>query len=256
MANLRTAIIGLFAGLFGGLLGLGGGVVMVPLLTGWARLSQHRAHATSLVAVVFTGLLGGWAYAMGGAVDWGVAVLVAAAATVTSAISASRAANVSAARLRQWFGIMLIAVAFLLPFGEQLTGPGIIDVLRVPAALLVGGFAGLLTGLLGVGGGSVVVPLLILVFGFDQHLAQGTSLAVMVPAGIAGTLVHWRQRSIAGSIVPGLIAGIAVGAFFGGRLALGIPELPLQLVFIALLIWTGVRYLRRGRKAAATPTNA
>jgi uncharacterized membrane protein YfcA len=241
---MRSFIIGLLAGSFGGLIGLGGGVVIVPLLVAWVGLSQHAAHATSLVAVVFTGLLGGYAYATGGAVDWKVALTVAITSTLLAALSASFASRISALRLRRIFGIVLIVVAFLLPFGSQIAGSGIPVFLQLPASLLAGALAGILAGLLGVGGGSVVVPLLILVFGFDQHLAQGTSLAIMIPAGIAGAIVHLRKRNISLGVLPGLIPGVALGAFLGGRTALGIPELPLQLGFAAFMIWTGIRYVR------------
>lgn len=251
ITNIRSGIIGLLAGFFGGLVGLGGGVVMVPLLTGWAQLGQHRAHATSLVAVVFTGVLGGAAYATGGEVAWRTAAIIAAASTTLALISASYSHRISAQRLKQAFGALLIIVAVLLPVGSNIVGGGISGTWQMPAAILLGGFAGVLTGLLGVGGGSLVVPLLVLVFGFDQHLAQGTSLAIMIPAGIAGALVHLRKRTIDLSILPGLIIGVAVGAFVGGRIALGIPGLPLQLFFAALLIWTGARYLKP-RGAAST----
>lgn len=230
--------------MFGGLIGLGGGVVIVPLLVSWVGLSQHAAHATSLVAVVFTGLLGGLAYATGGAIDWNVALIVAVTSTLFAALSASFAARISAARLRRIFGILLIVVAVILPFGSQIAAGGIPGFLQLPAGLLAGALAGILAGLLGVGGGSVVVPLLILVFGFDQHLAQGTSLAIMIPAGISGAIIHLRKGSINLGVLPGLIPGVALGAFLGGRTALGIPELPLQLGFAAFMIWTGIRYLR------------
>lgn len=245
MTLLRSFIIGLLAGTFGGLIGLGGGVVIVPLLVLWLALSQHAAHATSLVAVVFTGLLGAYAYYGGGAIDWTVALTVATTSTLFSALSASYAARIPAAALRRLFGIILIIVAVLMPFSSQLTGTGIPEFLQLPASLLTGVFAGILAGLLGVGGGSIVVPLLILVFGFDQHLAQGTSLAIMIPAGIAGAFVHFRKGNISLHVLPGLIPGVAAGAFLGGRTALGIPELPLQLGFAAFMVWTGLRYLKR-----------
>lgn len=249
--TLLGLVIGLLSGVFGGIVGLGGGVVMVPLLTGWAGLRQHAAHATSLVAVVATGLTGAIAYATGGAVAWREALLIAAASTVASSLSAAFSGRVPAARLRQMFAVLLIVVAVLLPFGARLTHAAVEGAWLVPAGLLVGAVAGVLAGLLGVGGGSVVVPLLILVFGFDQHLAQGTSLAVMIPAGLAGSLVHLRRGHIATRLVPGLVLGTAIGAFVGGRTALGIPELPLQLFFAALLIWTGIRYLRSERGGRA-----
>lgn len=240
--------IGAAGGLFGSLVGLGGGVVVIPLLVAFAGLTQHQAHATSLVGVVFTGLLGSLAYAGGEAIDWAVVPYIAAAATLMAIVSAAYAPRVDAARLKRIFGVVLIVAAVLLPFSADLVGPGVAGLLRLPGLIALGALAGTLSGLLGIGGGSLVVPLLVLVFGFDQHTAQGTSLAMMIPAGVAGLFVHLRNRQVALRIVVGLSLGVAVGAYLGGRFALYLPELPLQLIFGAVLIWTGVRYLVAGPK--------
>lgn len=242
-SNLRALIIGVASGFFGSLVGLGGGVVLIPLLTLWAGLQQHRAHATSLVAVVFTGILGGAAYATGDAVDWQLSIYVAAAATLLAIVAASYSSRVPAGFLKKLFGGLLVITAVTLPLGAELVGTGISGALRVPFALLLGAISGSLTGLLGIGGGSLIVPMLVLVFGLDQHTAQGTSLAVMIPAGIAGTVVHLANRRVEMKIILPLVAGVAIGAFTGGRSALFVPELPLQLLFAALLLWTGYRYL-------------
>jgi len=241
---MRSLFIGLAGGFFGSMVGLGGAVVMIPLLTGWAKLSQHKAHATSLVAVVFTGLIGAAAYAGGGALDWGIAVPVAVAAVVTSTVAAAYSSRVPAGVLKRIFGGLLVAAAVALIFGFDVAGGGLGGAWRLPGAVLLGLLSGTLTGLLGIGGGAFIVPLLIFLFGLDQHLAQGTSLAVMIPAGIAGTAVHVRNRRIAGNVVVGLIVGVALGAFGGGKLALLTPERPLQVIFGVILLWTGYRYLR------------
>ena len=87
--SVRTLFIGIIGGFFGSLVGLGGAVVIIPLLTGWARVTQHKAHVTSLVAVVFTGIVGSLAYARGGAVDLSLALTVAAAATLSTIVAAT-----------------------------------------------------------------------------------------------------------------------------------------------------------------------
>lgn len=255
-ASLRTLMIGLIGGFFGSLVGLGGAVVMIPLLTGWARLTQHKAHATSLVAVVFTGVVGAVAYARGGALDFGLAVTVAIAATVTSVAAAAFSERVPAKVLKRTFGGLLVVASLVLLFGLDVPGSGIGGAWRLPAAILLGLASGALTGLLGIGGGAFIVPLLVLAFGLDQHLAQGTSLAVMVPAALAGTLVHWRARRLDWRLIWGLVVGVIVGAFLGGRFALLLPERPLQIIFGVILLWTGVRYLRPSAAEAVARTAA
>lgn len=244
----HALIIGLAGGFFGSMVGLGGAVVMIPLMTGWAKISQHKAHATSLIAVVFTGLVGAWAYAGDGKLDWGIAVTVGVAAVVTSIIAAAYSAKVPAGLLKKIFGGLLVAAAILLISGLEVSGTGIGGAWRIPSALLLGLMSGTLTGLLGIGGGAFVVPLLVFAFGLPQHIAQGTSLAVMIPAGIAGTLVHARAGRLDPKLAVGLIIGVAIGAFGGGKLALLTPERPLQIIFGLILLWTGARYLLPRRK--------
>ncbi len=250
--SMRTLFIGLIGGFFGSMVGLGGAVVMIPLLTGWARVTQHKAHATSLVAVVFTGTVGAWAYFRGGALDLPLAALIGLAATVTSIVAATYSERVPALVLRRIFGALLLAAALVLLFDVKVAEGGVAAAWRLPAALLLGLTSGTLTGLLGIGGGAFIVPLLVLVFGLDQHLAQGTSLAVMIPAGVAGTLVHLRAKRLDGSLIGGLVVGVVVGAFLGGQAALAVPERPLQIIFGIILLWTAWRYLQPRLKRAST----
>src|SRR5690554_501059 len=256
--SLRTLFIGMIGGFFGSLVGLGGAVVIIPLLTGWARVTQHKAHVTSLVAVVFTGIVGAIAYARGGAVDLQLALVVAAAAMTSSMVAAAYSERVPAAVLRRIFGGLVVLTSLVLLFGIEIPGSGFEGTARYVAGVVLGLFSGVLTGLLGIGGGAFVVPILVLAFGLDQHLAQGTSLAVMIPAGLAGTFVHWRARRLDFSLIWGLVLGVVIGAFLGGRFALGIPERPLQVVFGVILIWMGLRYLgvRLRRPAPAADKQA
>lgn len=250
-----TFLIGVTAGVFGGLVGLGGGAVMVPLLTAWARLTQHEAHAASLAGVVATGIAGAFTYAADGAVDWRSALMLATVAVVATYVAAHRSHGVPAHRLRRYFGWFLIIAAALLVFKDELL------LLRAPqgawtiAFLLVTGlFVGVASGLLGVGGGALMVPLLVIGLGMPQHLAQGTSLAAMVPGGAAGTVAHIRKRSVRWDAVLGLVPGITSGTWVGGRLALGLPGATLRIVFAAVLVVLGARYLKQtGKGNVSTP---
>jgi uncharacterized protein len=251
--DLRGVPIGVAAGLFGGLAGLGGGVVMVPLMMTIARLDRHRAHATSLVAVVATGAFGAWSYATGGAVAWRLALVIALASTVGAVLSSALAARVPARRLGHGFHWLQVMVALSLPFADVVSPVrAAVGVWELPIAILVGMSAGVLAGLLGIGGGAVVVPLLVFLFGFEQHLAQGTSLAVMIPAGLAGSIVHARGGRVSGPLAPTLALGVAAGAFAGGQVALALPEMVLRVVFAAVLAWMGIRGLHSDRAAVTS----
>ena len=215
---------------------------MVPLLTGWARLDQHSAHGTSLVGVVFTGLVGGLVYGKGAAVDWQAAVLLALGAVPATVLAARSSARIPAAVLRRFFGVFLIANAILLQFKDSFPVTGLLDgayaaISLVVLGLLVGG----LSGLLGVGGGAVMVPGLALGPGFAQQLAQGTSLAAMVPSSAMGAAVHARIGHVRRDVVYPLLGGIAAGSWLGGTSALALPDRALRVVFSVVLIWPPAR---------------
>lgn len=244
-------LIGILAGVFGGLVGLGGGVVMVPLLTSWTKLTQHEAHATSLAGVVATGVAGALTYAQDDAVAWTTALLLATVSVAATYAAAHYSHRIPALRLRAIFGAFLIVAAFLLVFKDELLA------LHAPQGawtvvflLATGLLVGVAAGLLGVGGGSLMVPLLVIGLGMAQHLAQGTSLAAMVPAGASGTVAHVRNRAVRFDAVLGLVPGIAAGSWLGGSFALALPGGALRAVFAVVLILLGIHYLldvRRGK---------
>jgi len=107
----------------------------------------------------------------------------------------------------------------------------------------VGLGAGFLAGLLGIGGGVVMVPAMVLIFGFDQHVAQGTSLLVIIPAALTGTYTHHRNRRLVLRDAALLAAGGVVGALIGSILALSLEDTILRRLFAAFLILVALRML-------------
>jgi uncharacterized membrane protein YfcA len=103
--------------------------------------------------------------------------------------------------------------------------------------LVLGFAAGVFSGLIGVGGGIIVVPVLVLVFGLSQHIAQGTTLAMLLPPiGILAVWEYYRQGHVDIKIAALLCAGFILGGLIGAKLATGMSSHALQRVFgIALL---------------------
>jgi uncharacterized membrane protein YfcA len=246
-------LVGLAAGVFGGLVGVGGGVIMIMLMVGVSKLSQHQAHGTSLVALVFTGVAGTIPYALKGAIDVPAAVALAVPAMLTARHGARLAHALAEWKLKRAFGGFLVLVSLLLLFKHRL--PGLSDPVtgwRALAALaVVGLFSGFVSGMMGVGGGSLMVPAMVLLAGFGQYAAQGSSLLAMVPTGMAGARAHWQLGNVVKRMLPGLIPGILVGAYLGGSLAGVLDERTLRLLFAGVLLWTGVRFLRTRRPLSA-----
>lgn len=117
--------------------------------------------------------------------------------------------------------------------------------LEAVATALFGALAGILSGLLGVGGGIVMVPYLGLALGLDQHVAEGTSLLVIVPTAMAGVLAHARRGRV--DWRTGRLLGIlgVFGAIAGAQVALVVPPTVLRRVFAGFLVLIGIRFLRR-----------
>jgi uncharacterized membrane protein YfcA len=111
------------------------------------------------------------------------------------------------------------------------------------ALAAIGLVAGVLAGLLGVGGGVVLVPALVLLLGFDQHVAQGTSLVVIVPAALAGSTVNYRRGRFRLLDAALLVAGGLAGAAIGSSLALGLQDASLRRLFAVLLVAFGIQQL-------------
>lgn len=107
---------------------------------------------------------------------------------------------------------------------------------------------GLLSALFGIGGGIVMVPFMVLLLERSQHLAEGTSLLVIVPTAIAGVIAHRKRGYVSFRLAATLGVGGVVGAFFGARLALSIDENVLVKVFAIFLIVMGLRIIWEGRR--------
>ena len=245
-------LIGLLTGIFGGLVGIGGGVVMVPVMSRILRLSQPRIHGTSLVAVVFSGLSGAFAYALNGTVDYLAALILAVTASLTARAGARYCAVLPGWKLRRYFGFFLIALSLLLigkPYIGWLAVHPLAGLEKGIALSVIGLATGFIAGLLGIGGGVFTVLGLVLVAGLDQYTAQGCTLLAIVPAGTVGAITHWRHGNVVVSILPGLIGGIVLGAFAGGMFANLLPENLLRVLFAAVLFLLGIEMALRGRRA-------
>ncbi len=246
-------LIGLPAGFFGGLMGVGGGVVMITLMVSMRKVNQHQAHGTSLLALVFTGVAGAATYALKGAVDVPAAVALAVPAVITARTGARFAHAMAEWKLKRSFGGFLLLVSLLLLLKGQL--PGLSEPLTGWLGLAVLAVAGVVTGFLsgmfGIGGGSLMVPAMVLLTGSGQYAAQGSSLLAMVPTAVAGARVHWQLGNVVKDLLPGLIPGILVGAYLGGNVAAALGEGTLRILFAGVIVWTGWRFLRARRPVSA-----
>jgi uncharacterized membrane protein YfcA len=237
------ALAGFVAGLAGGLFGVGGGIVLVPVLTGFFGLTQHQAHGTSLAVIGATAVAGLVVYGLAGNVAWWPALVMSLASVLAARLGARLAARTSRRVLTLAFAAMLLAVAarILWHTPEGSGAHGMVGLAGVLAALGVGAVAGLLAGYMGVGGGAVAVPALTLVFGMTQQLAQGTSLALILVTAPFGALEHHRLGNVVTRLLPGLALGALLGAPLASLAAQRLPQVPLARGFAVFLIANALR---------------
>ncbi|MFT3888976.1 MAG: sulfite exporter TauE/SafE family protein [Arachnia sp.] len=243
--------IGLASGLMSGLFGVGGGTVIVPLLVLLASFDQRLASGTSLAAIVPTALVGVVTYAVMGEVAWVAALLLAAGAVVGAQIGTWLLPKLPIPVLRWGFVAFLVVVIINL-FLVVPSRDAVLDItLGTGIGLLVAGLVtGILSGLLGVGGGVIVVPVLILLFGASDLIAKGTSLLMMIPTALSGTLGNLRRHNV--DLKAGLFIGLGacVSTAFGAQLAQLLDPKVATPLFAIFLTFIAIQLVLKARKAA------
>jgi len=225
--------VGLAAGLMSGLFGVGGGTVIVPLLVLVLGFDQRLAAGTSLAAIVPTASVGVITYAIDGHVAWWPALILAAGAVGGAQIGTWLLPKLSQTALRWSFVaflvIVIVSLYFVIPSRDAeleltwLSGPGL---------AVLGVITGILAGLLGVGGGIVVVPALLLLFGTSDLVAKGTSLLMMIPTALSGTVGNLRRSNV------DLLAALCVGAAACVTTAIGVQIAKAVDPFVANVLFS------------------
>ncbi|WP_374976710.1 sulfite exporter TauE/SafE family protein [Microbacterium trichothecenolyticum] len=200
--------IGLLAGLLSGLFGVGGGTVVVPLLVLLLGFGQRLAAGTSLAAIIPTATVGVISYGLNDAVAWIPALLLAAGAVGGAQIGTWLLPKVSQTVLRWAFvGFLLAVIVSLFLVIPSRDAPLDLTWWSVVALVLLGVITGTVSGLIGVGGGIIVVPVLMMLFGAGDLVAKGTSLLMMIPAAISGTVGNLRRGNV--DLVTAACVGVA-----------------------------------------------
>jgi len=112
--------------------------------------------------------------------------------------------------------------------------------------VLIGVVAGILSGLLGIGGATIVIPVLVFIYGFSQQQAQGTTLAMLIPPiGIFAAWTYYQQGYIDVKIAALLAIGFFFGGYVGAKIATSLPSSTLGRIFGIVLVLLGLRFLLR-----------
>lgn len=238
---LFLIVLGLLAGMFGALLGLGGSVLLVPLLVLLLPFPIQTAIAAGLVCVIATSSAAAGVYLQRGWVDVRLGMLLELG-TVTGALTgASLVLLLPEDLLKGIFGGFLLLAAVLMlrrpPHeAEELTDT--VPDYRVrnrPLGIGVSYLAGSVSGLLGIGGGPIQVPLMYLGMGVPLKVSAATSNFIMGVTAAAGALLYYNRGSLVVAVTAPLVLGVLVGAQLGSRLARRVRSRLVQLLLILVL---------------------
>jgi uncharacterized membrane protein YfcA len=234
-------------------MGVGGGIILVPLLVHALHAGQHEAQGTSLAFITVTAVVAAVPYFREGNLDVALAAWLSLGAVPGVLLGAALARKLTARRLRRAFGVLLLATAIRILAAAPLHAD-MGHIWGAPWNVLLGLAVGALGGLLGIGGGTILVPVLVLGESVPQHLAQGVSLLMIMPTGIVGAWSHARHGHVLRRFLPGLMAGGAVGALLGALLAHRIEAAPLSRLFALFLLPVSAQMIF-GRRRVTVPAH-
>ena len=249
---LGGALAGVSGGALSGMFGVGGGFVMIPLLSMLMGLDQHRAQGATLAIMMMPiGLPGVLQYRKKGG-EWNLKIvgLVVAGFVCGVSIGSLVANGIPQVPLRAGFTLFMICMAVYAWFRHEHSPsqtkdgrPGA----AVAPGLLIGAIGGVTSGLTGLGGAVVIIPLLIYWFRFSQHQAQMTSLLVLLPPiGLPGVLIYAnaQEDGLPWLIIAGAVLGFDLGSYLGAKWANAVPGARLKrfyslalLAMAVMMVW-------------------
>jgi uncharacterized membrane protein YfcA len=243
--EIGLLILGLAAGILSGLFGIGGGIVMVPILIAVFGMTIFDANATSLAAMLLpVGILGVITYYKAGYINLKDSLWISLGLLVGSYFGSELAVNMQGPLLAKLYAAFLIYIA--------------VDYLNIPALLhkknkeilapsesshpvwqfiALGLFAGVIAGMFGKGGGIIIVPALIKLFSYDPKKAAATSLAALqLPVGLPAIIVYAEDGHLQLFNAALIAIGIVAGAFLGTKIAIKMPSALFKRVYAFFLV--------------------
>jgi uncharacterized membrane protein YfcA len=244
---------GAVIGALGGLIGLGGAEFRLPLLIGAFRFAALQAvilnKAMSLVVVGSASPFRAAAVPFASvAVHWSIIVNLLAGSLLGAWFGAGWATRLASHTLYRVIAVLLLGIAVVLVIGQDTaaTGAMLTGAVQVAAGVAAGFVIGIVAALLGVAGGELLIPTLILLFGVDIKLAGSLALAVSLPTMLVGFARYSRDRSFVvlaenRRFVLVMAAGSILGSFIGSRLLGLVPDTVLLPLLAVILVLSAVK---------------
>jgi uncharacterized protein len=239
---------GLVSGILAGVLGIGGGSILVPLMVA-VGFTPIQAIGTSSLAILLTSISGSIQNWRMGYLDWGRISSIGLPALVAAQIGAALAPAIPAAWLLFGFGALMLTNIYLVDLKQRLieTESSTVNTQnKLLWGLLTGSLAGLVAGLVGVGGGAIMVPLQMMLLGEKIEVAIQNSLGVVVLTAASATIGHSINHHVL--FAQGLLLGIGglLGAQFGTRYLPKLPDVLVGRLFRVTLLLVAIYSFIRG----------
>lgn len=249
-------LIGVLAGVFAGLFGIGGGIIIVPALILLAGFPLVRATGTSLAAILLpVGILGVVAYYRARIIDLRASAYIAGGLLASVAAGAWLANTLPVDVMRKLFAVFCLYVGwnFIDPATRFRRRRGLPVAAKpepeapprppVPALVGIGLLAGILAGMFGIGGGNIIVPLLTLALHYPPKRAIATSLgAILFPFGIPGVLYYANAGNLDLGAAAWIAGGLFLGTVFGALITIRLPGRTVKLMYGIFLVFVAARF--------------
>jgi len=238
-------LLGAALGFLGGVFGIGGGIIAIPVMTAFFAMDQKLAQGTALVMMIPNLAIAFWRYRQRQPLPGKRTLLLVLCALAATSVSAHYASQLASGELRRYFGIFLLWLAVDSLWG--LLGRRSPGRLHLPETLipLVGLLGGACQGLLSIGGGMIAPPMLVGFFRQSQGTAQAYALALVTPSSCVALLTFSRAGLVDWPMGGLLALGGALTVSIGVRVAHRLPERRLRLGFSVLLLGTALAMISR-----------
>ncbi len=233
---LLNTLLGFIIGLTLGMLGGGGSILTVPALVYLAGQTPQAAVTASLMIVGTNSAVGAFAHRSHGSMNWRVALTFGGVGMVTAYFAAGLSSLFSSTALMVTFALLMLAVGGMMLWRRRAETLERAEPRSIAVVVLSGAGVGVLTGVLGVGGGFLIVPALVMLVGLPIRQAVGTSLVIIAMNSLAGLLGHLNGMAIDPTTIAVFAGAGVLGTMSGSRLSQVIEPKRLQLMFALFII--------------------
>ncbi len=236
------------AGIAGGFLGLGGGIVLVPFLTLIFEMPMHQAVALSLAAIMANSIVSSSNYMKKNMVDFKLAIPLAIFASIGAVVGSSCLYLIPGPYLKIVFSLALTYTAVSIIRKKDDNGAGPADATRthLPLVSVIAFLSGLFSSLLGVGGGIIIIPAVYLLLNYNINTARGSSAFTIGITATAGSIVYLLNGTLVLKAIGPVILGLTAGGWLGSWLGVRAKSIIVRVVFSLALFYLAMRMFLQG----------